>query len=118
MPRVLVVHRHALFREALAVVLAAGPASPMVTTAGGAADRFGAGRGSAPDVALVDAGLPGGAGLRLVGVLAAAGSWVVALAGNAEEAAAARTAGTQALACPLRPLPALLTELGGVEAPG
>jgi DNA-binding NarL/FixJ family response regulator len=117
MPRVLVAHRHALVREALAAVLAAEPGAPEVATAGSAAAarRLAAG-GRPPDAALVDAALPGGEGPRLIGELAAAGARVVAVAETAGEAAAARAAGAHAVACARRPLPALLAALRA-EAP-
>jgi DNA-binding response OmpR family regulator len=110
-PRVLVVHRHALLREAIAVVLAACPGVTEVTCADSAAGTLRLADPGGYGAALVDLGLPKAEVQSLVGALREAGTRVVGLAGTDAEAAAGRRAGVDAVWRVERPLAALLAEL-------
>jgi DNA-binding NarL/FixJ family response regulator len=110
-PRFLVVHRHALLREAIAVVLAAYPGVTEVACADSAAETLRLADQGGFGAALVDLGLPKAEVESLVGALRGAGARVVGLAGTDAEAAAGRRAGVDAVGRAARPLAALLAEL-------
>jgi DNA-binding NarL/FixJ family response regulator len=116
--RVLVVHRHSLLREALAVVLTARTdVADVVQTASAAEARrlvaravFGA--------ALVDLGLPEADVASLVGALRRTGARVVGLAGMDAAASRGPQAGMDAVAHDQRPLNVLLDTLLPSDDPG
>jgi CheY-like chemotaxis protein len=110
-PRVLVVHRDALLREAIAVVVAARPDVAEVACVGSAAETLRLADHGGFGAALVDLGLPKAEIASLVGALRGAGARVVGLAGTDAEAAAGRRAGVDAVGRAERPLAALLAEL-------
>jgi CheY-like chemotaxis protein len=110
-PRVLVVHRDALLREAIAVVVAAYSGVAEVTCADSAAETLRLADHGGFGAALVDLGLPKAEIASLVGALRGAGARVVGLAGTDAEAAAGRRAGVDAVGRAERPLAALLAEL-------
>jgi CheY-like chemotaxis protein len=120
-PRVLVVLRHALFCEAIAVVLAAHPGVAEVVCADSAAETLGLADHGGFGVVLVDLGLPQAEVASLVQSLRGAGARVVGLAGTDAEAAAGRRAGVDAVGRVERPLAALLAEVfpevGSLPAP-
>jgi fructose-1,6-bisphosphatase/inositol monophosphatase family enzyme len=110
-PRVLVVHRDALLREAIAVVVAAYSGVAEVACVGSAAETLRLTDHGGFGAALVDLGLPKAEIASLVGALRGAGARVVGLAGTDAEAAAGRRAGVDAVGRAERPLAALLAEL-------
>ena len=110
-PRVLVVHRHALLREAIGVALAACPGLTEVTCAESGAGTLRPADQRGFGAVLVDLGLPKAEVEFLVGTFPGSGSKVVGLAGTDAEAAAGRRAGVDTVWRVERPLAALLAEL-------
>ena len=110
-PRVLVVHRDALLREAIAVVVAAYSGVAEVACVGSAAETLRLADHGGFGAALVDLGLPQAELASLIGALREAGARVVGLAGTDAEATAGRRAGVDAVGRAERPLAALLAEL-------
>jgi DNA-binding NarL/FixJ family response regulator len=110
-PRVLVVHRHALLREAIGVALAACPGVTGVACADSAAGTLRPADPGGFGAVLVDLGLPKAEVESLVGAFPRLGAQVVGLAGTDAEAAAGRRAGVDAVWRVERPLAALLAEL-------